>query len=469
MDLGKAIRRWFEWNIKEGFKILPMSAFKKAFIGGTCSFVPFLLSLIGGTMGSFGSIFRLAEYVGYIFSIGFPIVLAASLLFSSEQSRENFIESALEEKQLRFAPLFTAYLLFTCMMMVWAVFFGFSIRFAFSVSAEGGLYLPHLITAVLPITMLLCPITALFALAMDGWKSSIAVGVALFLGIAVATGQPHFPVSYPEVALFGPAHMLLALLFIMAIGFGSPASASWYVGFEFAPINLLLPMVVFFVISLISYTVASRSLLSNLQRWVAFSGEWETKMDSISGLDGPESIATPSKLQENYHFRRKMVTAFVVVCVILFPLTSAGYTTVRNQEWRTVVYESPAGGESVEIGEWLIGSFQGIEGERHTSLYVTCEGELHGGAQDAAYVRYNFRHRQMTLSEIQQMNETEMEESFGRSWGRTPVYGTRFDTGGSGPISDVEYVWIFRFLDVGGRTEGRITVSLRIVIQARPF
>jgi uncharacterized membrane protein len=99
MNLTTSLVDWFELNIREGFRILPSSAFKKAFIGGTCSSTPFILSLSGGTMGAIGDIFRVAEYIGYLFSVGFPMMLIASLLFASEKSRKNLIQSALEKEK----------------------------------------------------------------------------------------------------------------------------------------------------------------------------------------------------------------------------------------------------------------------------------------------------------------------------------------------------------------------------------
>ncbi|MBS3795445.1 MAG: hypothetical protein KGY80_11135 [Candidatus Thorarchaeota archaeon] len=470
MNLKSSLVDWFELNIREGFRILPSSAFKKAFIGGTCSFTPFILSLSGGTMGgAIGDIFRVAEYIGYLFSVGFPMMLIASLLFASEKSRKNLIQSALEKEKPRFAPLFAAYSLFSCLMMVWAIFFGLVSQLVFTGSAGGAVFIPYLIAVALPMTLLLCPITVLVTLAMDGWKSAIAVGAAIFIGLGIATGQPHYPVRYPEVAFFGPAHTLVATLYILVTLFGNPLSAVYYVGVSFTPFDLVFPLSVFIVVSTVSYVASKRFLISNLRRWIAFSGEWETKLGSIPRLDERSSTDDPSKLKEGYQFRRKTVAAVVAVFVILVPLMSSGYATIRRQEWRTVVYESPPGGESVEIGTWLIGSFQGIEGGEHTDLCVTCEGQLHGGVADAGYVNYTFRKRQMTLSELEQMNETEMEHRFGRGWGYTSLFGSNFDTGCSGPISNVEYVWVFRFNDVGGKTAGRITVTLRIVIQDSPF
>jgi hypothetical protein len=162
--------------------------------------------------------------------------------------------------------------------------------------------------------------------------------------------------------------------------------------------------------------------------------------------------------------QRSFSAALLVTAILLVSLSGMTYVIVQREQYTQVVYE--INGHILEIGvDWLYGEFRGTDLPGDMYLMVGIVGEIAEGTGGS--VRYNFDHRQMTLAEYLQLNETEHEEMFGRSEsGEYGGVGTRFGGGGwGGPIRDETYVWTLRFLEVGGRTSGSITISFRVIVR----
>lgn len=355
------MKRWLSDNIVRGFHVFPGTAFKKSAAGGLGSFAFFALSLYGIRGYSLDAVFRATEYLGWIFATGFPIVLTAAFLFCSEKSHERFVQATLQKHRLRFIPLFLTYLLFSCVMMSLAVSIGVILLIGITSSAQVAFYLPQLVGAALVVTLIFSPIPVLVAMGMDGCKSAIPLGMGLFTAITVATGQPHYPLAYPELAFYGPAHLLTSLFFILIGGFAESYCVECYIGLRITPFDLLLPVSILSIVSLVCLLVSKRWFHSNLQRLVVYSDEWKTETAVIPDIGKADGLQTPSEISEHYDFRRKTMASSIVILVLIIPLSSIGYTAARKQEWRTVVYESPVGGEVVQIGQWLAEEFQGVE------------------------------------------------------------------------------------------------------------
>ena len=137
----------------------------------------------------------------------------------------------------------------------------------------------------------------------------------------------------------------------------------------------------------------------------------------------------------------------------------------RQQEWTQIVYESPSGGETLTIGEWIFDSFTGIEPPPSKYMSLGCVGRILNWGSGSGYLEFAFEHRAMSLTEFQNLNETEFEELFGHS--SCGNYGTTgsFGSGWGGPINAQEYVWVLRFTDVNGRTSGTIDVWFQLIIR----
>ena len=157
--------------------------------------------------------------------------------------------------------------------------------------------------------------------------------------------------------------------------------------------------------------------------------------------------------------RRKLVAVFLVTAILLIPLGGMSYVSTQQSTWTTVVYE--ASGVTVELGvDWLYGEFTGLEPTDNIDLAVGCEGGNGGSAH------FNFKHRQMTLGEFLLLNDTELEDMFGRSESGNIGESDTFSSGWGGPIHANQYIWVLRFNEVGGETEGFITISFQVIIRA---
>jgi hypothetical protein len=351
--------------------------------------------------------------------------------------------------------------------MVVAVVVGFMLAFVFSDPLQILGAFPYMLVLTLAISLLLCPIAAFLALAVDQWKTSTILGIAVFLAVGLATGTPGYPMNYPEIALLGPAHLLTALLFMLIAGSEYQGAIDYYAGVSFVPDQLILPILLLIFASAISYVFAQRMFESNLHRWTIERNQWLAAEEGTQ--DKPEALSSVnlSALYEELKLRRRIMAALAVAAILLIPLAGMGYTSVRQEEWTQIVYESPAGGEMVEVGQqWLSGEFFGVNPPDNVDLAVGCQGEIIGGGGDLDYITVNFEHRQMSLDEFLHLNDTEVEDMFG--CGESGTHGTSgsFGTGWGGPIHAVQYIWALRFLDVLGQTEGTIRVSFRVIIRA---
>jgi len=453
-------------RFRENLSAFSASALKRwfAIVFASCAF--FVL-WIGGSRPPLETIFGIAGYIGWFFVTGIPFVVGASLLFGSQESHRNIADSTQRGSKVSFASLFITYVVLTLLVMAVAVVIGFVFAFVFSDPLRILGALPYMLVLTLAISLLLCPIAAFLALAVDQWKISTILGIAIFLAIGLTTGMPRFPVNYPEIALLGPAHLLSGLLFILIAGSEYQGAIDYYVGVSFVPAQLMLPILLLIFASAISYVFAKRMFESNLHRWTIERNQWLATEEGTQDKAEAQSGVNLPALYEELKLRRRIMAALAVAAILLIPLAGMGYTSVRQEEWTQVVYESPAGGEMVEVGQqWLSGEFFGVDPPDNVDLAVGCQGEILSGGGDLDYITINFEHRQMSMDEFLHLNDTEVEDMFGR--GESGNYGTSgiFGTGWGGPIHAVQYIWVLRFLDVLGQTEGSVRVSFRVIIRA---
>lgn len=453
-------------RFRENLSVFSHSALKRwfAIVLASCAF--FML-WIGGHSEAQHTIFRIAGYIGYLFFTGIPFVVGASLLFGSQEFHRNLADSTQKGSKVSFASLFTTYVVLTLLVMAVAVVIGFMFAFVFSDPLQILGALPYMLALTLAISLLLCPVAAFLALAVDQWKTSTVLGIVMFLAVGLATGWPRLPVNYPEIALLGPTHLLTALLFILIAGSEYQGAIDYYVGVSFVPEQLILPIFLLFFASAISYVFAKRMFESNLRRWTIERNQWLATKEGTQNKPESQSSGNLSALYEELKLRRRIIAALAVAAILLIPFAGMGYVSVRQEEWTQVVYESPAGGETVEVGQqWLYGEFFGVDSPDNVDLVVGCQGEILSGGGGLDYITVNFEHRQMSMDEFLHLNDTEIEDMFGS--GESGNYGTSgpFSTGWGGPIHAVQYTWALRFLDVLGQTEGTIRVSFRVIIRA---
>ena len=180
---------------------------------------------------------------------------------------------------------------------------------------------------------------------------------------------------------------------------------------------------------------------------------------------GEQRLVDARQESEKRRRQRGFAAAFLVTAMLLISIGGLSYITFQQIQ-TTVVYE--ASDVILALGvEYLYGEFRGMDPPDGVILGLGIKGDIAEGT--GGYVRYNFDHRKMTLVEYLQLNESEHELMLSSS--ETSEYGLLGSTfGGSGlggPINDHTYVWFLRFLEVGERTTGSITISFQIYI--RPF
>ena len=460
--------KWF----RESLSLFSSSVIKKwiLVVIPFCAFFMFWIS--GG--GGLDRLFGVAGYLGYLFITGVPFIVGAALLFGSQESQNNIADAYRADKKMRFASLFTSYTIMMLLVMSAAAVAGFIIILPSIPSDQILIFLSSLLVSTLTVSLLICPITVFMVLIFDEQKTATGFGILIFLAIAYATGFPRSPVNYPEVAFFGPAHILTALLFTLIGGFGNFA-VNWYVGVDFVPSHLAIPLSVFLVLAVISFAAAQLTFKSRLRHWVTErellmarkeTGElWsdtEQKMSSETQARLTNDLLNfRNKLKE----RRKFAAAFLITAMLLIPVGGMTYVSVQQEAWTTVVYETSD--VTLELGvDWLYSEFRGMENPDNIILRVGIRGEIAGGK--GGYASYNFNHRRMTLDEYLLLNETEHEAMFASGTSGSGGYSETFGGGMSGPINEYTYVWALRFLEVGGQTEGSITISFRVIIQAMP-
>jgi hypothetical protein len=420
----------------------------------------------GGWYSPLYAIFSIARTIGWILATGFPFVIGASLLLCSDQTRNNIVERTRTGEEVRFSYLFVSYTILTLVVMTLVSVAGLVI----GVSASGNVailsVLPQLLGITLFISLLLTPIYTIIAIQFDSMSKSITIGFFISIALVAATGQPGFSSGYPEIAFFGPAHLLTALLFISIGAYGN-YSADYYVGTDFQLIHVISPILVWIFFSIVCYYGARRVFPTNLLRWIKEREGWLADEQSKANLDDSTLPANlPTLRKELYGRQRKSIAVSVAIIILIF-ISGFGYVQVKQGELTQVVYESPAGGESVAIGDWLSGSFTGIDPPSSSiSLGVTCQGRILDWSGGAGDVFFTFEHRAMTWSEFQSLNETEFSDLFDQSeHGNMGVIGT-FGGGLSGPIHNVEYVWVLRFNDVNGQTSGSVNIWFQVIIRA---
>jgi hypothetical protein len=421
----------------------------------------------GEWFSSLDSTFSIAATIGWILTTGFPFIMGSSLILCSIQTKNRIVERTRSTGKIRFSYLFMTYLILVLSVMALIAFVGLLI----AAGASGYLalmgILPQLLGITLGISLLLTPIYTLIALELDSMKKSIGLGFFLAVVLNFITGIPRFPVNYPEIAFFGPSHLLSALLFIAIGGYGSYA-VEYYVGVLFQPIDLIAPILIWSVFAILSYYRGHKVFANNLTRWVRERDGWLASDQTIEELgDGVLPGDLPEIRSELYQ-RQRYAVAIAIVLMILISIGGFSYIQIRQGEWTQVVYESPSGGEDAAIGDWLYGSFTGMEPSPSITLGVTCQGRFLDWVGGSGYVSFTFEHRAMNLSEFLALNETEIADMFGNSeTGNNGVSGT-FGGGLSGPSHETEYVWVLRFNDVNGRTSGSVKIWFQVIIRAFP-
>jgi hypothetical protein len=463
--------RHYAEGIKESLSFFSISALKKWFLVVIPTCAVFILGMPRGG-APLEKLFGVVGYIGYMFATGIPLVAGASFLLTSPETQNKIADSIIKGKKMSFRSLFTSLIIIMLCVMTIITLGGLSFVLSSLPLGMIPLIFFALLVSTFAATLLVCPIVAFLTMTVDNWKISTFLGILLFFAITLATGTPGYPVKYPELAFIGPAHIVAALFFIMVGGFIEyPYVVGNYVGVDFLPNQLVIPIIVLVMIGVFTYVLAGKMYNSNLARWVSERELWlSPKGDDKQWLKSEERTSERFQSQLSIKItearsalkkRQHMASAILVISIVLIPIGGIEYVSVRHDEWTTVVYQTS--GLSLGIGEWIYGEFTGLDPPVNINLDVGCVGRIIGGAGGS--VRFNFDHRSMTLVEFLQLNDTEVERLFGQGVAESFLGGGAFNSGWGGPIYAQQYVWALRFLEVGGTTEGQIEVSFQVIVR----
>ncbi len=457
--------------LKENLSVLPQKALIISFllVVGTTSILSLPKNYSSNEM--LQTLFSIADNVCWTVATGFLSAVGASLFLCSKEIQNNIAKKMSSGSQVRFSIVFLSFIILMLITTLAVCLVCFAIGF---VNIELDLaifqFLPQLLFVSLLLTLLISPIYALLALSLDSVKLSLLVGLSVSFIILILTGFPGNPSRYPEIAFFAPAHLFLALLFISTGAYGS-FSMTAYVGVSFELVNLVVPVIVLSFLMMTGYYGSKKMFIENKQRWLDLrtSDEWiET---GISMKQSTASVSTDN-LQESIRClkerRRKAITV-IMVAVILTSFASYGYTHARQEESLIVAYESPVGGESVNIGEWIYGSFIGEERSQTEPLYPTLSGRVIDLYGSQVNVTINFAVSQMTMTEFHDLNETELKDTFHYGTSTQGSMTGRFTGIGKDVYQESEYVWILRIVDANGRTSGPVNIWFQIVLATGPL
>ena len=233
----------------------------------------FLMGGGGAWFNSLSTTMSVARTIGWLFALGFPFVIGSSLLLCSDQTRNNIVEYEQTHEEVKFSSLFISYTMLILVVMAAVSFLGLLVGVSVSGNIEILGVLPQLVGITLFISLFLTPVYSLFAIEFDSMSKSIVIGFFISIALVVATDPLGQSMNYPEVSLFGPAHLLSAMLFI-AIGAYGNYSVEYYVGIPYQPIHLVIPLLAWSVYAIISYLKAKRGFYDNLSRWTEKRHGW---------------------------------------------------------------------------------------------------------------------------------------------------------------------------------------------------
>jgi hypothetical protein len=440
--------------VREYFSFFSSRAMKQWIVASVICSAFFLLWIQGGVLGSITAVFSIALPIGMQFVFGIPFVIGASLLFTSQETHYSIIKQMASNKRFRFFSLFIIFSALTMLLMIIPVTVGYAIEYSSIIDKiEFLTILPPSLLLLSVISLLLCPFYVLLSILLDDLKLTLLLGTLLSCSFASATGLPMFPVQYPEVAFLHPSHILSALLFIIVGGFTNPYCVECYVGLIFTPSQLIMPIGILCIASVLCYWGAHKVFFNNISRWSLEVKDYN--LEEYSNLN-PLSENEKGKLRnltKDLDSRRRAVIAVSVLIILIVPIFGSSYVSTRDNEWTEVVYSSPDEGEFIAIGSETV------------DLSIGCEGEILSWVGGSGYIRLNFDIDQMTTSEFQSLNDTQLEDLFGSSI--SGVRGTtgHFGTGWRGPIWNEDYIWVLRFLNINGKTSGTIHVRYSVIIK----
>ena len=317
--------------------------------------------------GDVGEFVSTINVIASMFALGLPIFLLMGLMFASPTSRQHLqqlsSQGASDWRLLLFRfvqclVLVGIYSIVTTITIfiepiITATYLDYSISLGYFV------YLPSVLIASLIVGCVLAALAILLTMATDRVYLSASLGSTITIFLALVAGWNQSILSYSvtrNLALASP-HNLFKMLAAVLSGhdFSISANDMMYFGFSVSPESLLVPLIGYTLLASVTIVLSLPILRVNMARWsvlgmVATSTIWE----SSTAQHNP-SVAINAK--KKLRFQRTAAVFFVCTLIISFGMGNFVITQNIEDSSRITHYLSPEGGQSINLGDWLVIEF----------------------------------------------------------------------------------------------------------------
>ena len=405
--------------------------------------------------------------------LGIPLFLGAGFIFKSDPARLSFVTYTENSgKGHRF--LFVKFVLFILIIVTYLIILtgiGFLRYSAYSVTPNPDFsYILGFIMASIIIAILLTPIATLFSLSLDDWRLTTIMGGGLFFSLTLMSGITHSPVPFVEVAFLGPVQIYRSLAVTLGgVEFPSSTSMVSYFGLYFTTSTLIVPIVIYGLISVIALYISNILVRINVERWktdqITEMIPFEEVSHSLSMSRIVEAGIKSRVARVDLKKRRQFIIAFIIILIITFPIASFSYTEYKEQSSQVVVYESPSGGVALDIGQWFYGTFDATRPDLGVSRMIEYRFRILDWGDCPERMKFVYHCWTTTINEFEERIRNGELDNYSSG---SPIYRSNyeFDSGWCGLSGEWgTQVWAIRFIVPNSNiTTGNLRISLTVVI-----
>ncbi|UCE10013.1 MAG: hypothetical protein JSW61_13740 [Candidatus Thorarchaeota archaeon] len=419
---------------------------------------------------AFGAAYFVINLVATTFFTGVLFSLCAALLLTTPHAHARLSHEGESRVLPLISRLLLLFLMTTVFLIIMTVVALSTTPLMFPQAGSGSLlvYLPSVITAVLPVSWVMCSIAAFAALMVDDWRFATGIGSTVFVVIGLVFGFTPWQVLHGETSLFTPYHLFRFLAIILSgHHFLSPQEMAMRVGLVTDMAALLMPVFILLVVSLLSYLGSVLAYRRNHERWNLedLSGE---QMQSHSTHELQAAMAGKlKKARVGLKQQRQAVVIAVILLIALLPLLSQSYIEQGEDDADIILYESPSGGLTVYLNEWLFGAFEvpSAPGGMQNSLSVQSTIVNWGGCPYVLEATVGFT--QMDIESFRALDDAQRTSAIGVTFHNIdrdkPTAG-----GGYSTIGDDSgmFVWALQYTAFPNATVYQLTVSIIVILGA---
>ncbi|MBD3158014.1 MAG: hypothetical protein GF309_04435 [Candidatus Lokiarchaeota archaeon] len=323
--------------------------------------------------GTFGAAYYAATTSATIYILGIPFILSSALFMTAlgrKDPSEDGQQTSLSEMADFPGRILSLYLLNFAVMFIWTC-----ISFEITLSRYSHIsflsLLPYMPAAILAASITSCFVTILTAgitTALDDWRLALACNFFLFFAMMVIFGTVpdiHSETGLPLWSLYH-LHRFLAIAFASGIPsptfpdlWTNPYTSAMIFGIPLAPVDLIAPVAAWSILSLLLLLGTHRAHTRSVRIWYLRHTEFYDEQTEISGeQQPPTNERTVKSLQNTLQTQRQLVAACLILFVVFVPMVNGLIATREREESIHILYQSPSGGERLNLDVWRYGSIQ---------------------------------------------------------------------------------------------------------------